>query len=82
MAAFESWVVGNPFPDPKSKLVTTAVLNIYIETLTAAKNTVEITSVRAAFELAITILTLVRVRVPVLFPFLHPFISDMTRTRR
>jgi hypothetical protein len=57
-------------PDPpnvESHSATTAALNADIETLTAAKGTLEIIPVKVVFESVIVILTLVRVRVPV-FP--------------
>ena len=79
--ATEPWAAGDPLLNPESNPATTATLNTDIETLIAAKNTVEITPVKAAFKLAIAILTLVRVRVPVLSPFLHSLISNTTRTR-
>ena len=83
MATFEPWAAGDPPLNSKSNPATTAVLNTNIKTLTTAKNTVEITPVKAAFELAIAILTLVRVGILVLSHFLHPFIGETTnRTRR
>ena len=81
MSTFEPWAIGDATPNPESNSATTAVLNTDIETLTAAKITIEIAPVKAAFELAIAILTLVRVRISALFPFLHTFIGDTTRTR-
>ena len=81
MATLEPWAAGDPPLNPESNSATTTVLNTNIETLTAAKNTVEITPVKGAFELAIAILTLVRVSIPVLSRFLHPFIGETTRTR-
>ena len=81
MSTFEPWAVGDATSNPESNSATTAVLNTDIETLTAAKITIEIAPVKAAFELAIAILTLVRVRVSALLPFLHTFIGDTTRTR-
>ena len=61
MATFEPREVGGLTPSPESNPATTAVLNTDIETLTVA-NAVEITPAKAAFESAIVILTLVRVR--------------------
>ena len=72
MAIFEPWVAGDPIPNPKSNSATTAVLNTDIETLIVAKNTVEVTPVKAAFESTIAILTLVRMSAPVLPPFFLP----------
>ena len=80
-AAFEPRMVGATALDPEANSTMAVALNTEIKTLTAAKNTVEITPVKAAFESSITILTLVRVRVPILFLFLHPLISDLARTR-
>ena len=81
MTTFEPWAIGDTTPNPESNSATTAVLKTNIETLIAAKTTIEIASVKAAFELVIAIPTLVRVRVPALSLFLHPFISDTSRTR-
>ena len=78
MATLEPWAAGDPPLNPEFNSATAT----NIKTLTAAKNTVEITPVKAAFELAIAILTLVRVSIPVLSHFLHPFIGETTRTRR
>ena len=71
MTTFEPQVVGDPSPNPESNSATIAVLSTEIETLTAAKNAIEITPAKAAFESTIAILTLVRVRISVLLPFLH-----------
>jgi hypothetical protein len=50
--------------DIGSHSATTAALNAGIETLIAAKDTLEIIPAKAVFESVIIILTLVRVRVP------------------
>ena len=68
-------------PDIKSRSVTIAMLNADIETLAAFKDTVEATPVKVVFESVIVILTLVRVRFPVLFQFSHSLINDTTGTR-
>ena len=77
--------VGDPIFDPEYSLGTTAVLTTLdadIETLTIDMTAVEITAVKATFESAISILTLVMVRIPTLPCFLqHPLTSDTTRTR-
>ena len=82
MTTFEPQVVGDLSPDPESNSVTIAVLSTEIEILTVAKNAVEITPAKAAFESTIAILTLVRVRISVLLLFLHLLIGNRTRTRR
>lgn len=69
MTTFEPWAVVGATPDPEPNSTTIAVLNAGIETLTVAKNTIETTPAKAAFESAIVILTLIRVRVPALLPF-------------
>ena len=66
---FEPWVVGGPTPDPESNPIMTTVLDTNIEALTAAKKTVENIPAKATFESTITILTVVRVRVPRPAPF-------------
>ena len=81
MAASEPWMVETAILNSEPNPVTTAVLDAEIESLAAAKNTVEITPVKVAFEFSIIILTLVRVRIPVLFPILHLLIGDTTRMR-
>lgn len=58
MTASEPWVVDEPKPNP----ATTVVLDV--EILTAAGNVAETTLVKATFESAIAILTLVRVSYP------------------
>ena len=65
----------------ESHSVTTTVLNTNIATLTAFKGTLKASPVKAVFESVIVILTLVRVRVLVPFPFLHSSIDNMARTR-
>ena len=60
---------------------TTAALNADIETLTAAKDTSEIIPVKLVFESVIVILTLVRVRDPVLSPCLCSLLDTTIRTR-
>jgi len=67
--------------DAKSDSVTTAMFNAHIETLTTSKDMVKATLVKEVFESVIAILTLVRVRLLALFPFLHPLIGDTARTR-
>ena len=61
--------------------VTTAILNVEIETLTASKDMIKAGPVKAVFESVIVILTLVRVRLLVLFLFLHLLTDDTVRTR-
>ena len=69
MTALEPWAVSDPIPNPESNSATTATLDSYIKNLTAAKITVEIPAVKATFESAIVILTLIRVRILALLPF-------------
>jgi hypothetical protein len=64
-----------------SRSATTAALNADIETLTAAKDTLGIISVKVVFESVIVILTLVRVRDPVMFPYLCSLLDNTIRTR-
>ena len=58
-------------PNPESDSATTEVLNTKIKTLIAFKDVVEDTPLKAMFESVILILTIVRVRLLVLFLFLH-----------
>ena len=68
-------------PNVWPHLAATAMLNIDIGTLTAAKDTSEIIPVEALFESVVVILRLVRARITVLPPFFYPFIGDIIRTR-
>jgi hypothetical protein len=68
-------------PDAGSHSATTAVLDAEIETLSAAKDTSEIIPVKVVFESVVVILTLVRVRVPVLSPCSRPLLNNAIRTR-
>ena len=68
-------------PNVGSRSTTTAVLNADIETLTTARDTLEIIPVKAVFESVIVILTLVRVRDPVLSPCLCLLLDNTIRTR-
>ena len=81
MPASVSWAAGDPTPNLKSNSTMTVALDGYIEALTAAKSTVEITPVKAVFESTIAILTLIRVKNIILFLFSHPLIRGTTRTR-
>ena len=81
MPASESWAAGDPTPNLKSNSTMTVALDGYIEALTAAKSTVEITPVKAVFESTIAILTLIKVKNVILFLFSHPLIRGATRTR-
>ena len=80
MAASEPWAVGDT-PDVELHSVTTAMLSADIETLAAFKDTIQPTPVKAVFESVIGILTLVRVKSLVLFPFSRPLIGEANRTR-
>jgi hypothetical protein len=71
-------------PDPpnvESHSATTAALNADIETLTAAKGTLEIIPVKVVVESVIVILTLVRVRVPGFSSCLCSLLDNTVRTR-
>ena len=80
MAASEAWAVGDT-PDVEFHSVTTAMLSADIETIAAFKDTIQPTPVKAVFESVIGILTLVRVKSLVLFPFSRPLIGEANRTR-
>lgn len=82
MTVPESWTVDDMTSNSEfnSATATVSALNADIDTLTAAKDMTETTPVKATFESAVSILALVRVRIPVLFPFLQPLINDTTRT--
>ena len=70
-------------PEPsnvESHSATAAVFNADIEILTAAKDTLEIISVKVVFESVIVILTLVRVRVPAPSPCLCSLLGNTIRT--
>ena len=66
---------------PESDSAKVAVLDANIETLTAFRDMVEATPLKAIFESVILILTIVRVRLGFLFLFLHRLIGGTTRTR-
>ena len=80
MTTPEPWAVGDTFHGGDHS-ATIAVLSAGVESLTALKDTVEITSVKAVFESVIVILTLVRVRMLVLLPFSRLLIGDAVRTK-
>lgn len=80
MTTLEPWVVGNtPVVEPHP--TTNAALSADMKTFAAFKDTVKATPIKTVLESVIVVLTLVRVRVPVLSPFSHPLIGDITRTR-
>ena len=81
MTTHESRAVDDVSSNVVNQSATTAALNAEIETLAAFKSSVENTRVKAIFESAIVILTLVRVRLLVMFLFSNPPICDTTRTR-
>jgi len=62
-------------------LAITAILNTDIETFTVFKDTLKANPIKSIFESIIVILTLFRVRLLVLFPFLHSLIGNTVRTR-
>ena len=69
MTTPELWAVGDTPPNVDHQPAIAAVLNSEIKTLTIFKDTIESTPVKAVFESVIMILTLVRVRLLVLFRF-------------
>ena len=81
MTIHESRAVDDVSSNVASQSTTTATLNAEIETLTAFKSSVENARVKAIFESVTVILTLVRVRLLVMFLFSNPPICDTIRTR-
>jgi len=81
MTTPKPWAVGDTPLNVEHQPAITSVLTAEIKTLTDFKDIIESTPVKAVFESVITILTLVRVRLLVLFPFLHALISGTTRTK-
>ena len=77
MVTFESSDVTS---NPESDSAKAAVLDANIETLTAFRDMVEATPLKAIFESVVPILTIVRVRLLVLFLF-RRLIRGTTRTR-
>jgi len=80
MTAPKPWAVGD-IPTDVAHHSTTTTLSADIEILNTFKSIVEFTPAKAVFKSVIVVLTLVRVRFLVPFPFLHPLISSTTRTR-
>jgi len=80
MTAPKPWAVGDMPTDVAHRSTATTMQNSDGETLTAVKEIIESTPVKAVFESVIAILTLVQVRFIVLFRFLHLLIGDATRT--
>ena len=74
MTVPESWTVNDMTSNPELNPATATILalNTDIDTFTAAKDMTETTPMKATFESAVSILTLVRVRVLVLLPFFTP----------
>ena len=68
MTTIDPWGIGDIPPDVSNCSTTTVVLNTGIKTLIGFKDIVEIAPVKAVFESAIVILTLVRVSLLVPFP--------------
>jgi len=81
MATLEPWEVDDIPSTIERNPAITAILNTDIETLTVFKDALKANPVKTIFESIIVILTLVRVRSLVLFPFLHSLISNTVRTR-
>ena len=80
MATLEPWEVDDICSTIEHYPAVTAILNTNIETFTAFKDTLKDTPVKAIFESIIVILTLVRVRLLVLFPSSHSLIDSAVRT--
>jgi len=81
MATLEPWGADDIPSTIEHHPAMTAILNTDIETLTAFKDTLKANPVKPIFESIIAILTLVRVRLLVLFPFLHSLTGNTVRTR-
>jgi len=81
MATLEPWGVDDVLSTIEHHSSTATILNTDIETLTVFKDTLKATPIKPIFESFIVILTLVRVRLLVLFLSLHPFIGNTVRTR-
>ena len=81
MTTPKPWAVGDPLPDPEHHSMTVAALSAGEEYLAAVKDTAETTAIKTVLESIVNILTLVRVRMFVLHPFLRPLIGDTVRTR-
>jgi len=81
MATSESWGADGIPSTVEHHQMMTAILNTEIETLTALKDTLNDTPIKPIFESATIILTLVRVRLHVLFPFFHSLIGNTVRMR-
>jgi len=80
MATLEPWGADDTPSTIENHPAVTAILNTDIETFTAFKDTLKDTPVKAIFESIIVILTLVRVRLLVLFPSLRSIIDSAVRT--
>jgi len=81
MATSEAWRADGIPPTVDHRQTMTAILTTDIETLTALKDLLKDTPIKPIFESATIILTLVRVRLNILFPFLHSLIGNTARTR-
>ena len=80
MTTLESWALGGALPGV-GRSATVAVLSADVESLTALKCSVEITSMKAIFESVIVILTIVMVRMLLLLPFLRSLVCDTVRAK-
>lgn len=81
MSTIHPLAVGYARPNVEHHSISAGVLSPTIDSLTAFKDVVEVTHVKAVFESVVAILTLARVGFLVLFQFLHPLIGDTARTR-
>jgi len=81
MATLEPWGIDDISSPIEHHPAITVILDTDIETHTAFKDTLEATSIKPIFESIIAILTLVRVSLLVLFPFLRSLISNTVRTK-
>ena len=66
MTTTEPWAVGDTLPDPGHHLAI-ATMCADVKYLTAFKDTIEVTYLKAAFESVIAVLALVKARIFVLF---------------
>ena len=80
MTTPEPWAVSDTLPD-KHHSTAAAVLSAGLKPLTALKDTTEVTPVKKVFESAVVVLTLVKVKILVVFSFLRQLIDDSDRMK-
>ena len=74
-------MVSDTLPDAEQRSTAIAVLSAGVTSLTSPKDTTEVTSVKAVFESVVAVLTLVKVRLFVVFSFSRPLIGDAVRMK-